>query len=302
MADGANAGGMTMDGTTDEKLYKLAKRKRRGLITALSSIACLVLLLVLPDAGGVWAFLAVTLIVLGAIALIVCGLLVWMSAGKKLREVISAEIVPGALNRAFELAEHNPGQHVPYELVDRSLIQSEWIYPRGSDYVRADYRGLPVEFSDLEFGDREESSSSDFDGFWLVCFLQNELPAEMLFIVRKDLRAFRKKLPEEMHPVSSGNAELDDKYEILTDNADGARAILSYAAISSVIRLYDHTDVKCNLRAKRDGKVYAAVNINRKTFAPGNPIEGTRQKITGEIRYKTDIIDMIHNAFINTRT
>ena len=119
------------------------------------------------------------LIVLGVSAMVclpLCGLFICCKATSSLKNLISASFIPKALNTVFEQVEYHQERHIPEELIDPLLVQRSWEQATGDDYVRANYRGSSVEFSDvlltykLGIGDDSENISV-FRGLWLICSL-----------------------------------------------------------------------------------------------------------------------------------
>lgn len=64
------------------------------------------------------------------------------------------------------------------------------------------------------------------------------------------------------------------------------------------MRLYDNAGGRCSLKLTRDGKAYIAVNSGRNAFESGKRIEEVEQQIAGEVRYVTDILDLLLGTFV----
>ena len=58
-----------------------------------------------------------------------------------------------------------------------------------------------------------------------------------------------------------------------------------------------YTNVRCSLKFTSDGKVFAAVNSGCDLFEPGKRVEDTERIIAEDIRYVTDILNILRGAF-----
>lgn len=291
-----------MDNEIQMKMRMLALRRRKGLFALLAGCLCPFLLILLPNNGAWWVDWVVTICIVGTIFLIIYGLIVWIGAVGRLKDIISEAFVPEALGKVFAQVEYQQNSHIPKESIDEALIQHYWESTRGNDYVRADYRGIPIEFSDIsltyETGTGEKSRTrSAFCGPYFICSFAQSFPAELMLICRKKVRpGFEKKL-EGMYPISSGYDSLDDNFLLITDNLQGALSILTPRAAESIFRLHVYTKGRCSLKLTCDGKVYVAVDSGHSAFEPGKRIEEAERRIAEELSCITDIIDFVHGAF-----
>lgn len=293
---------MNSDHEIQQMLQELAQRRRKGLIFLLAGAVCPFLLILLPNNDAWWITVLVTLDILAAIFLIIYGLIVWIDASGRLKDIISEAFMPEALGNIFSQVEYQQNHHIPKEAIDAVLMQHYWESTGGNDYVRANYRGLPLEFSDMrltyETGMGKDSRTrSAFSGLYIICSFDKGFPADLLLIERRRIGLLGAKPPEDMQIISSGYEALDKKFLLIADNLLNAQSILTPQTVESILRMHAYTNGRCSLKLTRDGKAHAAIDSGRNAFEPGKRIEEAEQRIAEEICYVTDIIEMLLSAF-----
>ena len=119
---------------------------------------------------------------------------------KAIKALLGEELVVGALKDAFEQVEYHPGWGLPASLIGSAgmLFPEPYEVSKGSDSVKAVYKGMSIAFSDVELCKTEEHQKADhewetrevtlYKGQWLVCDFQSKLiptiPAETIIGVR----------------------------------------------------------------------------------------------------------------------
>ena len=102
-----------------------------------------------------------------------------------LKKTLGSNVINEVLEEVFETVEYNPFGKIS------SISSAGMVFPfrydklRGSDYIKATYRGLNVELSDVELINAEELIDADgnvdrsentvFRGQWLICDFGKEL-------------------------------------------------------------------------------------------------------------------------------
>lgn len=105
-------------------------------------------------------------------------------------------IVKPLLQEVFGVGmEYNPFAHIPDECINSSGFFDNYEDISGSDFVRGQYRGIPVMFSDVRLTRTEYDHDSDgnktkrvvvvFQGYWIVADFDRELAAVSLSILEK---------------------------------------------------------------------------------------------------------------------
>ena len=109
-----------------------------------------------------------------------------------LKTLLSGNIVSGVLREVFEDVEYEPFGRIPDGTVRGAGMVFPFAYDsiRGSDHIKAVYRGLRLELGDVElyaadsYYDEElqqwkQSEKRVFKGQWLVCDFDRPLPGEV---------------------------------------------------------------------------------------------------------------------------
>jgi len=100
---------------------------------------------------------------------------------KAIKTLLGEELVVGALKDAFEQVEYHPGWGLPASLIGSAgmLFPEPYEVSKGSDSVKAVYKGMSIAFSDVELCKTEEHQKADnewetrevtlYKGQWLGC-------------------------------------------------------------------------------------------------------------------------------------
>ena len=217
-----------------------------------------------------------------------------------LKKLLSDNIISGVLKEALgDTVEYNPWGKVepdsmvfpfPYNKVD------------GSDYIKAVYKGLNIELSDIELinetedtdadGNTQKSSTTHFKGQWLICDFGKELSGEVC------LSANDKKLRKQHKndSVKMENETFNNRFLVTAKNAQEAYYILTPHMMEYILTMADKSGGEVYMSFHRNGKLHIAVKTGRDFFELGKSkvnVEGLRQKFLGELRWFTDMIDTL---------
>ena len=217
-----------------------------------------------------------------------------------LKKLLSDNIISGVLKEALgDTVEYNPWGKVepgsmvfplPYNKVD------------GSDHIKAVYKGLNIELSDIELinesedtdadGNTQKSSTTHFKGQWLICDFGKELSGEVcLFANDKKLRKQHKNDSVEME-----NEIFNNRFLVTAKNAQEAYYILTPHMMEYILTMADKSGGDVYMSFLRDGKMHVAVKAGRDFFEMGKSeanIDKLRQKFLSELKWFTDIIDTL---------
>lgn len=286
-------------------MQKLEHRSRVGSILMLVAV---VLLAVVPiveyfTLGNNWEKGYITVLrIVGGIFLLIYGLIVRFSARGRLKDIISSSFVPQALGKVFSQLEYEQNKHIPEQSICEALIPHYWESTSGNDYVKADYHGLSVEFSDISLtyetgsGDDRHTRSA-FRGLYIICSIADSFPAELVIVDRKKFKSRVKRACKELQAVTAGFEDFDEKLLLFTDNPQAALSILTMGASDSLLRLHEFTGDCGSIKVTHDGKLHIAVNSGRSLFEPCKRIEEIEQRIDEETQYVTSILDIARGAF-----
>lgn len=234
-------------------------------------------------------------VILGGIGAIV------MNKGEKaMKEITSSRIVQEALEEVFDHVDYQPFSHLSSSCVYSADLGFRFDEVSGSDYVKAEYKGLPIEMSDLQLETvdtiRDEETNTDrevrntvFHGMWLVCDFGKELSANLQI---RERGTWSKLLGR--GGIQLENQAFNRRFLVTSENEHEAFYILTPHMMEYILGMVDKANGSTSLSFIREGKMHVAIASGRDAFEVGkgrvNAAE-LRRKFVGEIRYVTDLID-----------
>lgn len=216
-----------------------------------------------------------------------------------LKTILGDNIISGVLKEALgDAVEYNPmGRVNPGSMV----FPFPYSRTDGSDHIKAVYKGLNIELSDIELineeettdeeGNTERSRTTFFKGQWLICDFGKELAGEVYVSERS-----RKDRSSMKSNVTMENERFMKRFCVKAENQQEAYYILTPHMMEYIIRMADKSSGTVYLSFLRNGKMHIAVKTGRDFFELGKSeanVEGLRQKFLGELRWFTDIIDTL---------
>ena len=260
--------------------------------------------------GGVLLIISV---LAGQLPLALLGLVVAMIGGytlskynESVKKTLSEEIVNGVLAEVLEEVEYNPFGHIP----DPAIEGAHMVFPisfervRGSDYVKAMYKGMPIEFSDVELyhidsiyneerNEWEDRENLAFQGQWLICGGSRKLSGEVHLApcTGKSRRQLRKER------ILTGNEAFDERFIVTAQYEQEAFYILTPHMMEYILDVQQKSGGDLYMSFLQDEKMHIAVKSGRNFFELGRSRAETsalRGKFLGEIRWFTDMIDALH--------
>lgn len=245
------------------------------------------------------------------LAAVICLLLAIVGACRlsthteALKKSLSDNVVAGVLKEAFGNVEYNPFGHLPDETVSGAGMVFPFSFERirGSDHVKAEYRGLHVELSDIELYHRTESYNSErdtweeseekvFKGQWLVCDFGRALSGEVhLSENTKPLRKMHRDDRIEME-----NPAFNDRFFVTAADAQEAYYVLTPHMMEYILAAAGKSGGEVYMSFLRGGRLHVAVNTGKDFFELGAgsaDVEALRRKFSDELHWFTDIIDTL---------
>ena len=230
---------------------------------------------------------------------IVFGFLFAMSSSM-IKKLLSDNIISGVLKEALGYTV----EYIPLGNVEPGYMVFPFSYNRvlGSDHIKAVYKGLNIELSDIELieeteetnedGVTENSSATHFKGQWLICDFGKELSGEVrLSANTKNLRKQNKNNSVEME-----NEAFNKRFLVIAGNPEEAYYILTPHMMEYILSMADKSGGEVYMSFLRDGKMQIAVQTGRDFFELGKSkanVEKLREKFLGELRWFTDMIDTL---------
>lgn len=255
-------------------------------------------------AGAAMLLCYVTALIPAAILFLVASLVggVLLSrSSSTLKKTLADHVVSGALREVFDEVDYNAfgkiestgsaGMVFPFS-VEKAL---------GSDHIRAVYKGLPIELSDIELyhvedcydseNDRwEEQEKKVFQGQWLVCDFGKELSGEVR--ISEGGRKLRRQHKDDS--VEMESEAFNRRFLVTAADAQEAYDILTPHMMEYILAMADKSGGEVYMAFLRCGRLHIAVQTGRDFFELGmgsaDPA-ALRQKFLGELKWFTDILD-----------
>lgn len=222
------------------------------------------------------------------------------SYGSKIKKLLSDNIISSVLKEALgDTVEYNPGGRVEPGYM---VFPFSFNVATGSDHIKAVYKGLKIELSDIELieetedtnedGVTEKSSATHFKGQWLICDFGKELSGEVRLSANgKKLRKQHKNDSVEME-----NETFNSRFLVTANDAQEAYYILTPHMMEYILSMADKSGGEVYMSFLRNGKMQIAVRTNRDFFELGKSkvnVEKLREKFMGELHWFTDMIDTL---------
>lgn len=262
------------------RLLRVKARLTKGL-----SVFCSVMSFLL------WILQNVALFFLGLVATSVFAAMAAASS-HELKRLLVRHIIQDALTEVLgEVVEYDPAGRL-----ERGTMVFPFAYHMvsGSDHIKAVYKGLSVELSDIAIksASKRNGSKEDFKGQWLICDFGRELACELrLFANDVEVR-----LRQKTGGVTTENEAFNARFLIAADNAQEAYYILTPHVMEYILAMADKSGGDVYLSFLREGKLQIAVNTGRDFLEPGKSRANTqelREKFLDELRWFADIIDTL---------
>lgn len=222
-----------------------------------------------------------------------------------LKTLLSGNIVSGVLREVFEDVEYEPFGRIPDGTVRGAGMVFPFAYDsiRGSDHIKAVYRGLRLELGDVElyaadsYYDEElqqwkESEKRVFKGQWLVCDFGRPLPGEVR--LSENARALRRQHKGDC--VETESAAFNAHFLVTAEDARAAREVLTPRRMEDILAAADRSGGEVYMAFLRGGQLHVAVQTGRDFFELGKgaaDVGQLRQKFLCELRWFTDIVDTL---------
>jgi len=226
----------------------------------------------------------------------------WLMGAPALDEIkkafFSIYVVEDMLADNFERVEYLPHESLSDKQLHRSQLRG-WNMSTGNDFLKAKYRGVSFEFSDVELSSRTHRDRFDtmiFLGQWLILDLHKRIPAPLLVseFENKDSLGEETQVHIERYP-------LGDTFTVLTELPELVLCVLTPAFMEFLLRhRFSNSEDPFSSNARTlhlffwGRQVQIGINSRRNFFeprGPGQDISALRERIQGEIDFIKEIID-----------
>lgn len=242
---------------------------------------------------------SVVMIVLGAVLGGVGQLVRDKAKGQAHQQAFDA-MAPALLGELFDDVDTKPAVHL-LNVEDTNIPLPSHSYCAGTGYVRAAYRGLPLELCTVTLTDtddvyREETGMWErnehpvYTGQWLVCELGVQFPTGLTFWPRGKLDGLLR-----FPAVKTEDEVFNKQFSLSCDNEQWALRFLDRSRMERLRPLMDGAFAPFSVCLRSDGRLYIAVNSGRGFFDAGKgreTPEQLRRRFAGELRWFTELIDV----------
>ena len=280
---------------TNEQLEsKLKSLRVKATITKLLTYCAAVVMIIM------WFFKEN--LVMGLVFLVIALVFGYLSSknSSTLKKLLSDNVISSVLKEALgDTVEYNP-----WGRVEPGYMVFPFSYNKalGSDHIKANYKGLNIELSDIELineedytdeeGNTQHSSTTCFKGQWLICDFGKELSGEVR-LSANDKKLLKQHKNDSVEPE---NETFNNRFLVTAQNAQEAFYILTPHMMEYILTMADKSGGDVYMSFLRDGKMQVAVKTGRDFFELGKSnadLEELRRKFLGELSWFTDIVDTL---------
>lgn len=259
--------------------------------------------------GKIVAVLAFICVVTGqillAILLIILACVLGSVKDKKdtvLKKQIGENLVKEALQEVLEDVIYEPFGKIGITQIQGSgvMIPLDYNCAEGNDHIKAVYKDLNMEFSDIilcqdeniyneEMQVWENKKREVFKGQWLICDLGRELSAQVSLFPRT---GFQRLICTDT--IKTGNEVFDKHFTVRSDDGEKVFHILTPHMIEYILSAAEISGGKLYMSFLKEGKLHIAVESDCDFFEAGKgsiDADRLREKFTTQIRWFTDMID-----------
>ncbi len=222
---------------------------------------------------------------------------------RAIKVLLGDNIISGVLNEVFDTVDYAPFGHIPDSALGSAHMCFPFTYDKvgGSDYLKAEYKGLPIELSDIElyhvesYYDEETQMWKDneqevFRGQWLICDFGKELSGEVH--LSANTKALRKQCKSTR--IEMENPAFNEHFIVNAETAQEAYYILTPHMMEYILAASGRSGGEVYMGFLRGGKLHIAIKTGRDFFELGRSnvnTETLRRKFLDELHWFTDIID-----------
>ena len=181
------------------------------------------------------------------------------------------------------------------------LFPEPYEVSKGSDSVKAVYKGMSIAFSDVELCKTEEHQKADnewetrevtlYKGQWLVCDVQNKLTGDVHVSARKKEKDFKgEKL------IRTESEVFNKRFAVKADQEQEAFYILTPHRMENLLKVADRCSGSLYLSFLRNGTIHIFVDSNENFFELGKgkaDASDLRNKFRSQIRWYTSMIEAL---------
>ncbi|MDR0290987.1 MAG: DUF3137 domain-containing protein [Treponema sp.] len=219
--------------------------------------------------------------------------LIYPIYGNKMKMLL-LNMIEDTLKKNFESIEYKHDSHISEAMVRKiKFFYFKRIY--GSDFVRATYKGVGFEFSDIWLNTKSKDEANQLDHFkgqWLVISMAKEInpPVTVSGLLGISLSWFK----DEQKMVKMENEAFNKQFTVFTEDPQKAFYVLTPHFMEFIMSLNQLTDIKLHL-CFAGFHAYIIANTGRNSFYPydkdGYGLNLLRNKMQREVDFIKRVID-----------
>ena len=217
-----------------------------------------------------------------------------ISSDKKIKKLTGDNLMSSILTETFGEHKYLPHGHLSVDAVKSAgLDLPEFNEASGSDYLKAAWKGLPIELSNIQLdladsiidaaGNNQERRQTIFTGVWMICDTGKKSEAN----VRVTERSKQGK-----GGIRTEIEEFNARFNVASESELEAFRVLTPHMMERIMKVSGGAD-KLHISFLADGKVHIALE-GKQFFGLGNGTPDAsklREKFTSELSELTNIIE-----------
>jgi len=215
--------------------------------------------------------------------------------------VNASNIVHDMLAENFDLITYQPDQFFDAEQLQESQLTG-WNTYHGSDYFKAEYRGVKFSFSDINLrlianAGRHQTEAFIFTGQWMIIDLNKPVKSP---VIVSELRS--KSTLSALSEVQMENVAFNEQFSALTEDPHTAFYVLTPQFMENILSAREHAYGKKHMCFTRD-RVHVAIDTGCDFFEARKNISALKARVQSEIDYIKNIIDefLLNERLFNPR-
>lgn len=216
---------------------------------------------------------------------------------KEKKALISTYIVEEMLKEHFTLSSYEPLSTFSLEQIKASHLR-RFHRIHGNDLIKATYKGIPFQFSDIRLIRQSgRSSHTIFRGQWLIIDLEKAIPAPLMVSEIEQKGKLKKGIK-----VFTGHSAFDLQFTTLTENQELAPQILTPEFIHFLLATDNDTFAHQKHLLFSNKRIHMGIKSNQDFFEPCKNVDNIplmRQRLLGEIDSIKEALDgvLLTNLF-----
>ncbi len=287
-----NTTSVVSDAELDAKLKVQKGRAGKGILFIAVGV---VLMVILGGSLGVVGFV-IALVVMGY------GIYLRSDAVETMKKCMADAALVPALEKVFDNVTYSQNGRISDDIILHTDMGFQFHIDKieGSDYIRAEYKGVGIEMSDITLidievsvdadGDRQETDKVMFRGLWLICDFRKRFSADLRL---RERAGFLDKLSKST--IQTENAAFNKQFVIQSDSAHDVFYILTPHMMEYIQKMDEKAGGRTYMLFQREGKLHLALDTGRDAFEIHSVNKANakdlREQFISEIQYVTDLID-----------